>query len=51
MEHSFYGIDHVRLTGPAGCEDKACHLFGDVLGMEEIEKPKTLMIRSEIDSL
>jgi len=42
MEHSFYGIDHVQLAGPAGCEDEARHFFGDVLGMEEIEKPEAL---------
>ncbi|WP_328702754.1 hypothetical protein [Alicyclobacillus suci] len=38
MEHSFYGIDHVQLAGPAGCEDVARHFFGEILGMEEIGK-------------
>lgn len=40
--HSFYGIDHVQLAGPAGCEDAARRFFSDILGKEEMEKPETL---------
>lgn len=42
MSHSFYGVDHVQLAGPVGCEDEARRFFGDILGMKEIEKPDTL---------
>lgn len=42
MAHSFNGIDHVQIAAPPGCEDQARHFFGDVLGMEEIEKPDAL---------
>jgi len=42
MKHLYYGIDHVQLAGPAGCEDEARRFFGEVLGMEEIVKPETL---------
>ncbi|MFB5189833.1 VOC family protein [Alicyclobacillus fastidiosus] len=42
MNHSFYGLDHVQLAAPHGCEDEARAFFGGVLGMEEIEKPERL---------
>jgi len=42
MNHSFYGVDHVQLAGPIGCEEDARHFFGDILGMEEIDKPEAL---------
>lgn len=42
MGHSFYGIDHVQLAGPAGCEEEARRFFGDMLGLEEMEKPEAL---------
>ena len=48
MAHSFYGIDHVQLAAPAGCEDAARRFFGDVLGMEEIEKPAALQKRGGV---
>jgi catechol 2,3-dioxygenase-like lactoylglutathione lyase family enzyme len=36
------GIDHVQLAAPAGCEDAARRFFGDLLGLEELEKPEPL---------
>ncbi|WP_067622232.1 hypothetical protein [Alicyclobacillus acidiphilus] len=45
MGYSFYGFDHVQLAGPAGCEEEARRFFGDILGMEEMEKPEALKER------
>ncbi len=39
------GIDHVQLAAPAGCEDEARRFFGDLLALEEIEKPPLLAAR------
>jgi catechol 2,3-dioxygenase-like lactoylglutathione lyase family enzyme len=35
-------LDHVQLAGPRGCEDDARGFYGDILGLEEIEKPESL---------
>ncbi|GMA48821.1 glyoxalase [Alicyclobacillus contaminans] len=48
MRHSFYGIDHVQLAAPAGCEEQARRFFGDILGMEEIVKPEELRKRGGV---
>lgn len=48
MNHSFYGIDHVQLAAPTECEDEARRFFGDILGMEEIEKPEELRKRGGV---
>lgn len=42
MSHVFHGIDHVQLAGPAGGEEQARRFFGDILCMEEVEKPEKL---------
>ena len=42
------GIDHVQLAAPAGCEDDARRFFGDLLGLEEIEKPEPLRSRGGV---
>lgn len=39
------GIDHVQLAAPANCEADARRFFGEVLGLEEIEKPVPLRER------
>lgn len=39
------GIDHVQIAAPAGCERQARWFFGEVLGMEELEKPPELKKR------
>ncbi len=45
MTHTFYGIDHVQLAAPAGCEAAARAFFADLLGMTEVAKPKDLRKR------
>jgi len=42
------GIDHVQLAAPAGCEDAARHFFGELLGLEELEKPEPLRSRGGV---
>ena len=42
------GIDHVQLAAPAGCEDTARAFFGDLLGLEEVEKPAALRGRGGV---
>ena len=39
------GIDHVQIAAPAGCEARARWFFGEVLRMEELEKPPALKRR------
>jgi len=38
-------LDHVQLAAPAGCEPEARRFFGELLGLEEIEKPEPLLGR------
>jgi catechol 2,3-dioxygenase-like lactoylglutathione lyase family enzyme len=38
-------VDHVQVAAPAGCEDDARRFYGDLLGLEEIEKPAELAAR------
>jgi catechol 2,3-dioxygenase-like lactoylglutathione lyase family enzyme len=35
-------LDHVQLAAPAGCEEAARRFFGELVGLEEIEKPEAL---------
>jgi catechol 2,3-dioxygenase-like lactoylglutathione lyase family enzyme len=35
-------LDHVQLAGPAGCEDDARRFYGELLGLDEIDKPEPL---------
>jgi catechol 2,3-dioxygenase-like lactoylglutathione lyase family enzyme len=35
-------LDHVQVAAPPGCEPAARHFYGDLLGLEEIEKPAGL---------
>jgi catechol 2,3-dioxygenase-like lactoylglutathione lyase family enzyme len=42
------GIDHVQLAGPAGCEEDARRFFGELLGLDEVEKPEVLRARGGI---
>ena len=42
------GIDHVQLAAPAGCENAARSFFGDLLGLEEVEKPEPLRSRGGV---
>lgn len=42
------GIDHVQIAAPAGCEDAARRFFGDLLGLDELEKPEPLRSRGGV---
>jgi hypothetical protein len=42
------GIDHVQLAAPAGCEGDARRFFGELLGLEELEKPASLKGRGGV---
>ena len=42
---STFGIDHVQLAAPPGCEEEARRFFGEVLGLREIEKLPSLAAR------
>ncbi len=39
------GIDHVQVAAPPGCEEDARRFYGELLGLEEIEKPRALAER------
>ena len=39
------GLDHVQLAAPPGCETEARAFFGELLGLEEVEKPPALAAR------
>jgi len=38
-------LDHVQIAAPRGCEAEARRFFGELLELEEIEKPATLQAR------
>jgi hypothetical protein len=38
-------IDHLQIAAPKGCEAQARHFFGDLIGLQEIEKPAPLRLR------
>ena len=42
------GIDHVQLAAPPGCETDARRFFGELLGLEELEKPESLRARGGV---
>ena len=42
------GIDHVQLAAPPGCEADARRFFGELLGLEELEKPEPLRARGGV---
>ena len=41
-------FDHVQLAAPVGCEDAARRFFGELLGLEELEKPESLRSRGGV---
>jgi catechol 2,3-dioxygenase-like lactoylglutathione lyase family enzyme len=43
-----HGIDHVQLAAPPGCEEAARAFFGELLGLEELEKPEELRARGGV---
>jgi catechol 2,3-dioxygenase-like lactoylglutathione lyase family enzyme len=40
-----FGLDHVQIAAPAGCEREARRFYGELLGLSEIEKPASLSSR------
>jgi catechol 2,3-dioxygenase-like lactoylglutathione lyase family enzyme len=42
------GVDHVQLAAPAGCEPAARRFFGDLLGLDAVEKPPALAARGGV---
>jgi catechol 2,3-dioxygenase-like lactoylglutathione lyase family enzyme len=38
-------LDHVQVAAPRGCETAAREFYGNLLGLEEIEKPPALAAR------
>lgn len=41
-------LDHVQLAAPAGCEAEARQFFGDLLELQELEKPEPLRSRGGV---
>ena len=48
MSFTFKSIDHIQLAAPKGSEDTARHFFKDILGIDELEKPKELKKRGGV---
>jgi catechol 2,3-dioxygenase-like lactoylglutathione lyase family enzyme len=42
------GLDHVQVAAPAGCEAAARRFYGELLGLDEIEKPAALAGRGGV---
>jgi catechol 2,3-dioxygenase-like lactoylglutathione lyase family enzyme len=41
-------LDHVQVAAPPGCEADARAFYGELLGLEEIEKPESLRGRGGV---
>ena len=41
-------LDHVQLAAPPGCEEAARAFYGELLGLEEVEKPESLRGRGGV---
>ncbi|KOP65907.1 glyoxalase [Bacillus sp. FJAT-18019] len=48
MAFHFYGLDHVQLAAPEGCETEARHFYHNLLGWTEIPKPEILKKRGGV---
>jgi len=48
MSYSFFGIDHVQLAAPVGCESIARYFYGELIGLPEVEKPENLRSRGGV---
>ncbi|KOR76003.1 VOC family protein [Paenibacillus solani] len=48
MAFHFYGLDHVQLAAPEGCETEARHFYHHLLGWTEIPKPEILKKRGGV---
>ena len=45
MTGAVVGLDHVQVAAPDGCETEARRFYGELLGLEELEKPPLLAAR------
>ncbi len=41
-------LDHVQVAAPAGCEARARWFYGELLGLDEVEKPSPLAGRGGV---
>jgi catechol 2,3-dioxygenase-like lactoylglutathione lyase family enzyme len=41
-------LDHVQIAAPPGCEARARHFYGELLGLPELAKPATLQLRGGV---
>jgi catechol 2,3-dioxygenase-like lactoylglutathione lyase family enzyme len=41
-------LDHVQVAAPAGCEPAARRFYGELLGLDEVEKPTALAGRGGV---
>jgi catechol 2,3-dioxygenase-like lactoylglutathione lyase family enzyme len=41
-------LDHVQVAAPAGCEARARWFYGELLGLDEVEKPPPLARRGGV---
>ncbi|MEK4514691.1 VOC family protein [Paenibacillus sp. FSL H8-0122] len=48
MTYNYYGLDHVQLAAPEGCEAEARKFFNGLLGWAEIPKPELLQKRGGV---
>lgn len=48
MTGAVIGLDHVQVAAPPGCEEDARRFYGELLGLEELEKPPTLAVRGGV---
>lgn len=48
MAYHFYGLDHVQLAAPEGCEKEARNFYNRLLGWTEIPKPEMLKQRGGV---
>lgn len=39
------GLDHVQVAAPEGCEREARRFYGELLGLQELDKPEPLASR------
>jgi catechol 2,3-dioxygenase-like lactoylglutathione lyase family enzyme len=48
MTGAIVGLDHVQVAAPDGCENEARRFYGELLGLEELEKPPLLAARGGV---
>lgn len=48
MAYNYYGLDHVQLAAPEGCEAEARRFFNGLLGWAEKPKPELLQKRGGV---